>query len=60
MGLIRSPGTATVAEGGRRSCTSARLFINCGPGGAVSDVGVENPGLNELVRGTSVVEETEV
>ena len=59
MGLIGSPGTATVAERSRRSCTSARLFIHGGPGGTVSDVGGENPGLNELVRGTSVVEETE-
>jgi hypothetical protein len=59
MGLIGSPGTAPIAEGSRRSCTSELLFIYGGPGGAVSDVGGENPGLNELVRGTSVVEESE-
>src|SRR5512135_154870 len=59
MGLIRRPWTAAVVGGDRRSCTSAFLFSRGGPGGAVTDVGGEDLGLNAPVRGTSVVEETE-
>jgi hypothetical protein len=59
MGLVRGPGTAAVVGGNLRPCTSVLLFSRGGPGGAVPDVGGENPGPNEPGRGTSVVEETE-
>ena len=59
MGWIGRPGTAAMAGRNRRSCTLVFSFSRGGPGGAAPDIGGENPGLDEPVRGASVVEEAE-
>jgi hypothetical protein len=46
-------------EGPRDDADQSLLFTGDGPGGAVVGVGGESPVLEESVRGTSVVEETE-
>src|SRR5512140_3212553 len=59
MGLIRRPGTATIAGRNRRPCIPVVLFSRGGPGGAVRDIAGRARVRNESVREASVVEETE-
>jgi 3-methyladenine DNA glycosylase/8-oxoguanine DNA glycosylase len=58
MDLIRSPWTAADKSEKTQRCTLMFLFRSS-PGGAVHDVGVGDRVLNEPVRPTSEVGETE-